>query len=201
MTRHIGLGVLALLSLTTIASAQQICRGAESTAPMNGRQTMGRGVALSRPDITLGSAAMAQTRPSVFSLPDGLSMSAECLFERLGYACGRCVPMTPETTYDLAYACFIRGMLTDTIAFADRGLSMREDARLYLIKGVAQMRLDLCAEAEVTAEQYLNAIANHHTIGLEYARERVNGPMRVHFEQMVRFISQSREVDRPAPAR
>lgn len=109
--------------------------------------------------------------------------------------------MTPDTTYDLAYACFIRGMFSDAIVFAERGLALRGDARLYLIKGVSQLHLDRCAEAEVTAEQYLSAIQNRNLIGLAYARERVNGPMRVRFEQTLKFIALYQDLDRPGPAR
>jgi hypothetical protein len=96
--------------------------------------------------------------------------------------------MTSDTTYDLAFACFIRGMYNDAIAFADHGLKLRDDARLELIKGVSQLHVGQCPAAEVTAEKYLNAIDNKNTIGLAVARERVNGPMRVRFEQILKHI-------------
>jgi len=132
------------------------------------------------------------SRPSAFSYPSGLSMSAECLLERLGYCpSSLCVPMTSDTTYDLAYACFARGLYEDAIVFASHGLTLREDARLFLIKGVCQMQLGRCSEAEATAEQYLSAIRNRNVIGLPVANERVNGPMRVRFEQVLKHISSS----------
>jgi hypothetical protein len=137
----------------------------------------------------IAAVGARSTRPSVFSYPDGLSMSAERLFERLGQCPTHCLPMTSETTFDLAYACFIRGMYDDAIALASHGLKLRGDARLYLLKGVCEMHVGRCSEAEETAEQYLNAVNGRNTIGLAIARERVNGPMRVRFEQILKHIS------------
>ncbi len=128
--------------------------------------------------------------PSTFSYPSGLSMPAETLFSRFGYIPSNCVPMTSDTTYDVAFACFIRGMYGDAIAFADRGLAIREDARLYLLKGVSQMNAGLCFEAEATAEKYLQLLRlNRNLYGLAASRERVNGPMRVRFEQILKHLA------------
>jgi hypothetical protein len=118
-------------------------------------------------------------------------MPAESLFAHLGYYPAHCVPMTSDTTYDLAYACFIRGLYDDAIAFANHGLTLRDDARLHLIKGVCLMHVGRCVEAEATVEQYLNAVDNKNVIGLAIARERVNGPMRVRFEQILKHILSS----------
>jgi len=130
-------------------------------------------------------------RPSAFSYPAGLSMSANRLFGRLGNYPAYCVPMTSDTTYDLAFACFIRGMYSDAIVLANHGLKLRDDARLELIKGVSQLHVGECALAEATAEKYLNAIDAKNTVGLAVARERVNGPMRVRFEQILKHITSS----------
>ena len=70
--------------------------------------------------LTSYVAAQGQdgARPSAFAYPRGLSMPANRLFDRLGYYPSYCVPMTSDTTYDLAFACFIRGMYNDAIVFA-----------------------------------------------------------------------------------
>jgi hypothetical protein len=144
------------------------------------------------PDPTMSDDGEPVRRPSpsTFSYPPGLSMSAEVLFRRLGYIPADCLPMTSDTTYDVAFACFIRGMYSDAIAFTDRGLAIREDARLYLLKGVCEMNAGLCIEAEATADKYLQLLRmNKNLYGLAATRERVNGPMRVRFEQILKHIT------------
>ena len=137
---------------------------------------------------TVADEGVLVTRPSAFACPAGLSMPAERLYASLGYYPPYCVPMTSRTTYDLAHACFIRGLYEDAIAFANHGLTIRDDARLHPIKGVCLMHVGRCVEAEATVRRYLTAIDNKFVIGLAVARERVNGPMRVRFEQIVEHI-------------
>jgi hypothetical protein len=140
-------------------------------------------------DISSAPRASSTSKAqSVFSYPSGLSMSAECLFCQLGQYPAGGVPMTSTTTYDLAYACFIRGLYSDAVQFANRGISIRPDARLYLIRGVSEMHLCRYSEAEATVGQYLSAVDRRDTMGLEYARERISGPMRVRFEQIIRHV-------------
>ena len=45
------------------------------------------------------------------------------------------------------------------------------------------------AEAEAMAGEYLNAVSANNVIGLLVPRERINGPMRVRFEQILKHIT------------
>ena len=129
---------------------------------------------------------------SVFLVPEGLSMPTRELFELLGYGPDPCVPLTPQTSFDIAYKCYLRGLNADAIVFARHGLTMCNDARLYLLEGVCELRLGRCAEAEKTATHFRSAMADRQFFGMESARERVNGPMRVRFEDMVEYQSTGR---------
>jgi hypothetical protein len=173
MYRTIVVGTCLGLSLASQASA------AEVTSSSNDGQLA---------VTTVADDGVAVTRPSAFAAPVGLSMPAERLYAGLGYYPPYCLPMTSRTTYDLAHACFIRGLYEDAIAFANHGLTIRDDARLHLIKGVCLMHVGRCVEAEATVRRYLTAIDNKFVMGLANARERVNGPMRVRFEQIVEHI-------------
>jgi hypothetical protein len=51
------------------------------------------------------------------------------------------------------------------------------------------MHVGRCAEAEATAGEYLNAVSSNNVIGLAVSRERINGPMRVRFEQILKHIT------------
>jgi len=192
MHHTVVIGTCLGLCLASHASAEQITFGPKNS---QAKATVGEAVparASARRSVhAVAAESTLSGRPSVFSYPAGLSTCAECLFERLGYYPAHCVPMTSDTTYDLAYACFIRGMYEDAIAFASHGLTLRDDARLYLIKGVSELHVGRCFEAEATVEQYLNAVDSKNLIGLAYARERINGPMRVRFEQIVKHVSSS----------
>jgi hypothetical protein len=129
---------------------------------------------------------------SVFLVPQGLSMPPAQLFELLGYGSAPGVPLTPQTSFDLAYKCYSRGLYADAIAFAHHGLTMCNDARLYLLEGVCEMRLGRTADAEKTATNFRNALADRQFFGMEAAQERINGPMRVRFEDMVEYQSTGR---------
>src|SRR5262245_25537229 len=190
MNRTVIIGSCLGLSLASHAAAEQISprsRNVHATATVV--QSLPTGGSARLPAQADDDESAPGNRRSVFTYPPGLSMSAESLFARLGQIPAHCVPMTSDTTYDLAFACFIRGMYADAIVFASHGLTLRDDARLHLIKGVCEMHLGRCAEAEATVEQYLNAISHNNLYGLAVARERINGPMRVHFEQIIKHIS------------
>jgi hypothetical protein len=114
-------------------------------------------------------------------------LPAEQLFVILGYIPSHCVAITPETSFDIAYACYIRGLYSDAAIFAQHGTTMRNDARLQLLKGVCLLHLGDCAKAEATAADYRAAVALQQNYGLGVARERVNDPMRVRFDQVVDY--------------
>lgn len=179
MSRATVIGTCLGLCLANCALAQQL-------APRSETVTVER-VA----EVPVRTVQSSRGR-SVFSYPSGLSQSAECLFGCLGQHPTNCVPMTSETTFDLGYACFIRGWYSDAIIFAKRGLELRNDARLQLLKGVSEMCAGRCNDAEATAQDYLDSVNAGNQIGLEIARERINGPMRVRFDQILKHISPAR---------
>jgi hypothetical protein len=191
MHRTVVIGICLGLWIVSHAAAGQITPRPEKDQP-----TAAVGKIISAPGSVTRTGQVAArpiaadgSRLSAFATPAGLSMSLEELCRRLGYFPAHCQPMTSDTTYDLAFACFIRGMYGDAIALANHGLKIRPDARLLLLRGVCEMHVGRCAEAEATAGEYLNAVSANNVIGLLAARERINGPMRVRFEQILKHIT------------
>jgi hypothetical protein len=127
---------------------------------------------------------------------EGLSRPVGELFSALGYSSNGPAAWTPESSYDVAYACYIRGLYADAIVIADRGLALRNDARLQLIKGVCQLHLGHRSQTEASAAAYRAAVQHELTVGLAAALERVNDPLSVQFRGM---NSLSRRTDRSAP--
>jgi hypothetical protein len=171
-------GLVGVLCFTTAASASQ---QVDELPPPD--------AAADQPVAAPVATPAAPPQPlGLFEYPTGLSISPERLFEQLGYIPGYSVPMTANWCYELAYLCYIRGWYRDALILADRGLLVRNDARLHLLKGVCQLYLRQTSAAEVTGSNYLAAVAARNTIGLDVARERVNDPMRVRFEVILAEI-------------
>ncbi len=120
-------------------------------------------------------------------------MPATDLFETLGIEPVNVVPLTPMTSFDIAYKCYLQGMYSDAIVFARHGLTMCNDARLYLLKGVCELYLGQGAEAERTAAEFRNALNQQQVFGMEAAVERINDPLRVRFDAD-RRISEHRPI-------
>jgi hypothetical protein len=135
------------------------------------------------------TAPVEPRRPmlSTFVVPPGLSQPVEYLFSDLGYESGKTVPLTPHTTFDIAYKCYANGLYSDAIIFASHGLRMCNDARLHLIKGVCELHGGLGSAAELTAVDFRNAIAAQQTFGLDVAHERINDSMSVRFSDIVEY--------------
>jgi len=94
------------------------------------------------------------------------------------------IALTPETCFDLAYGCYIRGWYKDGVAWARRGAAARPDARLELVKGVCELHAGNVSEARATAAAYRTALSRGATFGLEIALERINDPMSVEFRDL-----------------
>jgi hypothetical protein len=124
---------------------------------------------------------------SAFKIPAGLSLPVDQLFAELGSVPDSSVPLTPTTSYDLAYACYRRGLCSDAVVLANHGLEMCHDARLQLIKGVCLLHLGRDADAVRTAGDFRASLAHNQFFGLDAARERVNDPMRVRFDNIVEY--------------
>jgi hypothetical protein len=146
------------------------------------------------PSVTQPTPPAVPARPlqSVFLIPSGLSMPPEDLFLDLGYDPQTCIPLTPQTSFDIAYRCYARGLFRDALAFARHGLTMCDDARLQLLKGVCELHLGRCAEVEKTAGDFRAAIAQQQLFGLEVAQERINDPMSVRFDAIVEYQNTGR---------
>jgi hypothetical protein len=129
---------------------------------------------------------------SAFVELHGLSEPIEYLLDDLGYQDGKTVPLTPHTTFDLAFKCYADGRYADAMVFAGHGLRLCNDARLHLIKGVCQLHLGQGPAAELTAADYRNAIAAQQVFGLDVARERINDPWAVRFADIVEYQSAGR---------
>ena len=124
---------------------------------------------------------------SVFLIPSGLSMPATDLFETLGVEPVNVVPLTPTTCFDIAYKCYRQEMYADAIVFAHHGLTMCNDARLHLLKGVCELHLRRGADVEKTASEFRNSLNQQQAFGMEAAVERINDPLRVRFDQIVEY--------------
>jgi hypothetical protein len=133
------------------------------------------------------SGAPARPLQSTLLIPAGLSMPAEDLFLDLGYDPVICIPLTPTTSFDIAYKCYARGLYSDAIAFARHGLTMCNDARLYLLKGDCELHLGRGADAERTASDFRAALAQQQLFGIEAARERINDAMAVRFDDIAGY--------------
>jgi hypothetical protein len=145
---------------------------------------------------TTGPAANGpqQTGPrqptlSPFAVPSGLSAPINDLLSDLGYQSGKTFPLTPSTSYDLAYECYANGYYADAILFASHGLRMCNDARLHLIKGVCELRRGQTSVAEQTAGEFRNSLGAQQVYGMEAARERINDPWAVRFVDIVQYQS------------
>ncbi len=119
-------------------------------------------------------------------------MPATDLFRTLGYDPVHSVPLTPETSFDIAYQCYIQELYADAVVFARHGLTMCNDARLYLLKGVCELHLARSAEAERTAADFRNALVQQQFFGMEVARERINDTLRVRFDTIVEYQNTGR---------
>src|ERR1700722_2628821 len=106
---------------------------------------------------------------SVFLIPAGLSMPASDLFETLGIEPVHVVPLTPTTTFDIAFKCYRQELYSDAVVFARHGLTMCNDARLLLLKGVCELHLRRGPEAERTAAELRNAVNQQQVFGMEAA--------------------------------
>ena len=119
-------------------------------------------------------------------------MPVEDLFLDLGYDSVTAIPLTPRTSFDVAYKCYTRGLYGDAIAFARHGLTMCDDARLHLLKGDCELHLGRYADAEKTAGDFRHALADQQFYGIESARERINDAMTARFDDIVEYQSTGR---------
>jgi hypothetical protein len=129
---------------------------------------------------------------SAFEVPSGLSEPIQHLLTDLGCQSGKTFPLTPHTTFDLAYKCYADGRYADAIVFASHGLRMCNDARLHLIKGVCELHRGLGTTAELTATDFRNAMAANQIFGIDAARERINDAWAVRFADIVEYQTTGR---------
>jgi hypothetical protein len=144
------------------------------------------------PQADAPTAGMRRPMLSAFVAPGGLSEPLENLLADLGYESGKTVPLTPHTTFDLAYKCYADGRYSDAMVFASHGLRMCNDARLHLIKGVCELQRGMVTAAELTAVDYRNAIAGQQLFGIDVARERINDSMALRFSDIVEYQATGR---------
>ncbi|HEV3299184.1 MAG TPA: hypothetical protein VG055_06075 [Planctomycetaceae bacterium] len=138
------------------------------------------------------AAGPRQPMLSAFVVPSGLSEPIENLLSDLGFEDGKTFPLTPRTTFDLAYLCYADGRYADATVFASHGLRMCNDARLHLIKGVCELHRGFGTAAELTATEFRNAIAGQQVFGLDVARERINDARAVRFADIVEYQATGR---------
>jgi hypothetical protein len=146
------------------------------------------------PAMTQPAPPAAPSRPlqSVFLIPSGLSMPPEDLYQILNYDPVKAVPLTPQTCFDIAYQCYLQEYYSDAIVFARHGLTMCNDARLHLLKGVCELHLARGADAEKTASEFRNALTQQQFFGMEAAHERINEPLSVRFDAIVEYQNTGR---------
>jgi|GEM_PF-4983587 len=119
-------------------------------------------------------------------LPKGLETPGSVLIPRLGFGPAHCFPLTPTTCFDAGYKCYSLGWYADALAFADEGLTMSNNARLYLLKAVCEMHLGHCDDAVNAMANYrLSEVIPSEAVGLYSAQERINEPMRLRLEALV----------------
>jgi hypothetical protein len=136
--------------------------------------------------------ASGRPLPSVFAIPAGLSMRAPDLYQILGYDPVTSIPLTPQTCFDVAYQCYLQEYYADAVVLACHGLTMCNDARLHLLKGVCELHLARSADAERTATDFRNALTQQQFFGIEAAHERINEPLSVRFDSIVEYQNTGR---------
>jgi hypothetical protein len=119
-------------------------------------------------------------------------MPAPDLFRTLGYDPVTCIPLTPQSCFDIAYQCYLQELYGDAVVLARHGLTMCNDARLHLIKGICELHLARSAEAERTASDFRNALTQQQLFGMEAAHERINEPLSVRFDAIVEYQNTGR---------
>src|SRR5580704_9674991 len=144
------------------------------------------------PAQTPSAATPRQPTLSAFVVPSGLSEPIEHLLSDLGFEGGKTFPLTPRTTFDLAYLCYADGRYADAMVFASHGLRMCNDARLHLIKGVCELHRGLGTAAELTATEFRNAVTGQQVFGLDGAHERINDAWAVRFADIVEYQATGR---------
>jgi hypothetical protein len=149
---------------------------------------------VARPSTQPGAEANRPRQPtlSAFEMSPGLSEPLENVLSDLGYESGKTFPLTPRTTFDLAYKCYADGRYADAMVFASHGLRMCNDARLHLIKGVCELHRGMGTAAELTAADYRNAVAAQQLSGVDSARERINDAMTLRFADIVEYQATGR---------
>jgi hypothetical protein len=128
----------------------------------------------------------------VFLIPSGLSKPPEDLYRILNYDPVAVVPLTPQSCFDIAYQCYRQEYYSDAIVFARHGLTMCNDARLQLLKGVCELHLGRGADAERTASEFRNALTQQQFFGMEVASERINEPLSIRFNEIVGYQNTGR---------
>jgi hypothetical protein len=146
------------------------------------------------PRMTQPAPQAAPSRPlqSVFLIPSGLSMPPEDLYRILNYDPVTVVPLTPRTCFDIAYQCYLQEYYSDAIVFARHGLTMCNDARLHLLKGVCELHLGRGGDAERTASEFRNSLTQQQLFGIEAAHERINEPLSARFDSIVEYQNTGR---------
>jgi hypothetical protein len=196
MIRRLSIWLIVAGSLAATANGQVIQPGAEPQ-PLPGSPPSDSLAPRRRPirppaSVRPGTPPPAvsgprQTLPSAFVALPGLSERIDYLLSDLGYESGKTVPLTPHTTFDLAYKCYADGRYSDAMLFASHGLQLCNDARLHLIKGVCELHRGMGAAAEQTAANFRSAWAGQQLFGIDAARERINDPMAVRFEDLIEY--------------
>jgi hypothetical protein len=136
--------------------------------------------------------ASGRPLPSVFAIPAGLSMRTPDLYQILGYDPVTSFPLTPQTCFDVAYQCYLQEYYADAVVLARHGLTMCNDARLHLLKGVCELHLARSADAERTATDFRNALTQQQFFGMEAAHERINEPLSARFDAIVEYQNTGR---------
>jgi hypothetical protein len=154
-------------------------------------KTPARRPRLAPPDARTVTAAKVPSTPTLTAertpprAPSDAPHSESVLMEELAYSFpDNRATMTPESAFDIAYKCYIRGWYADAVTVSNRGLSLRNDARLQLIKGVCELHSGKRSEAEHTAKAFHTAVDQGGTYGLQVALERVNDPISVQFREL-----------------
>jgi hypothetical protein len=199
MVRTLLTGIVFALTLTASVQGQVTQPGADPQPVPGGPaptfqpppRRVGPRVAPSsvRPNSSVPPASGAARQPtlSAFAEPGSLSQRIDYVLSDMGYESGNTFPLTPHTTYDLAYKCYADGRYADAMVFASHGLRMCNDARLHFIKGICELHRGLGSAAERTAVDFRNAVADQQLFGMESVRERINDAMSTRFADIVEY--------------
>ncbi|QDT36726.1 outer membrane protein assembly factor BamD [Stratiformator vulcanicus] len=120
-----------------------------------------------------------------FTPPDGMATPIDSLLCRTGQGAVKCFVFSPRNCFDLAAACYRRGLYQDAIALLDRALQYGPNAGYFYLRGMAEMQIGECDAAGESAQGVAQSLRAGNIGGLDRIGERFNGPVAIQMRALI----------------